>query len=84
MDMLEAHNSEEFLVALRSTNETDRFAAAYHIRRLVSRAGRELSGEVFSRFEDELYNQLFALVHSSHIHEKLGGVLAIEALIGSH
>ncbi|KAJ8613416.1 hypothetical protein CTAYLR_002280 [Chrysophaeum taylorii] len=77
------YNREAILALLRSGNESERIAAAYQIRRLVARAGRELSGEMFCRFEEDLYNQLFRMVHATDVDEKLGGVSAVEALIGA-
>lgn len=80
--IMEVGSYNQALDALRSSKEEERAQAASKIRELVWRAGRELGVEM-QRFEEILYNNLFTLVHSKVLDEKLGGVVAIEALIGA-
>ena len=69
---------------LEARSEPDRLQAAYQLRRVVARAARETSGETFGRFEDELYGALFRAVHHGRtLENRLGGVAALEALIGA-
>ncbi|EGB02332.1 hypothetical protein AURANDRAFT_68981, partial [Aureococcus anophagefferens] len=82
--VMDAFEREALLTLLRASHESERTLAAYQLRRLVSRAAREMSGETFGRFEDELYSTLFRMVHhGGDVEERLGGVAAIEALVGA-
>lgn len=58
-------------------------SAAKDLRALVESASRGLSIETFARFENELFQRVFALVHSpeSQLWEKLGGLEAMDELI---
>ena len=47
----------------------------------VGTEARELGGEAFTRFMNDLYTRIFHLVNSSDLAERLGGVRAIDALI---
>ena len=53
--VMDAFEREALLTLLRASHESERTLAAYQLRRLVSRAAREMSGETFGRFEDELF-----------------------------
>lgn len=84
LDVLDAHERESLRALLEAQTEPERLQAAYQLRRVVARAARETSGETFGRFEDELYGALFRAVHhGSTLDERLGGVAALEALIGA-
>ena len=48
----------------------------------VAAEARDISGEAFSRFMNDLYTRVFVMVNSQNPAEKLGGVRAIDALIG--
>jgi len=58
-------------------------SAAKDLRALVESASRGLSIETFARFETELFQRVFALVHApeSQLWEKLGGLEAMDELI---
>jgi len=58
-------------------------SAAKDLRALVESASRGLSIETFARFENELFQRVFALVHApeSQLWEKLGGLEAMDELI---
>ena len=84
LDVLDAHERESLRALLEARSEPDRLQAAYQLRRVVARAARETSGETFGRFEDELYGALFRAVHHGRtLENRLGGVAALEALIGA-
>ncbi len=84
LDVLEPHERESLRALLEARSEPDRLQAAYQLRRVVARAARETSGETFGRFEDELYGALFRAVHHGRtLENRLGGVAALEALIGA-
>ena len=84
LDVLDAHERESLRALLEARTEPDRLQAAYQLRRVVARAARETSGETFGRFEDELYGALFRAVHHGRtLENRLGGVAALEALIGA-
>eukprot|EP00854_Cymbomonas_tetramitiformis_P013611 gene13611-16092_t len=52
-----------------------------NLRMHVEAEARDLSGENFTRFMNELYNRIFSMVNSSNPDEKLGGIYAIDELI---
>jgi len=47
----------------------------------VSAVSRELSGENFTKFINDINRRIFELVNSNDYHDKLGGILAIDELI---
>lgn len=51
------------------------------MRRYVEEQARDLSGEVFSRFMDQLYDRLTGLLDSNDVAENLGALRAIDELI---
>lgn len=65
----------------KNKDDQSRKEIALEIKQHVENAARELSLERFSSFESSLYQYIFAYVHSSNLHEKLGGILAIRELI---
>ncbi len=67
---------------LGSDNASIQYDAAEAIKDHVEVAARELSLLRFANFENELYQNLFLYVHSGeHVREKLGGILAMRALL---
>ncbi|KAL1534483.1 non-specific serine/threonine protein kinase [Salvia divinorum] len=55
--------------------------AAPALRRYVEEQARDLSGEAFSRFMDQLYDRLTGLLDSNDVAENLGALRAIDELI---
>ncbi|KAH7665067.1 Non-specific serine/threonine protein kinase protein [Dioscorea alata] len=55
--------------------------AAWALRRHVEEEARELSGEAFSRFMDQLYDRISFLLESNDFAENLGALRAIDELI---
>ncbi|KAK4401785.1 Serine/threonine-protein kinase TOR [Sesamum angolense] len=55
--------------------------AASALRRLVEEQARDLSGEAFSRFMDQLYDRVTSLLESNEVAENLGALRAIDELI---
>ncbi|KAM0864557.1 hypothetical protein ACQ4PT_043843 [Festuca glaucescens] len=51
------------------------------LRKHVEEEARDLSGEAFLRFMDQLYDQIYALLQSSDVSENLLALRAIDALI---
>lgn len=47
----------------------------------VSAVSRELSGENFTKFINEVNRRIFELVNSNDINDKVGGILAISASV---
>eukprot|EP01041_Mallomonas_annulata_P001944 gene1944-3771_t len=72
---------ESTLSACSSCDEAVRKRAAFDIKAHVESAARELSLESFANFENELYQSIFAFVHSDQLPEKMGGIEVIRALI---
>lgn len=71
----------KLFVNLKSRDETIRQAAGRDLGVHVSIVNTELKGESLTTFNSELYRLIFALAHSPHVNEKLGGIVAIESLI---
>ncbi|KAL1564547.1 non-specific serine/threonine protein kinase [Salvia divinorum] len=55
--------------------------AAPALRRCVEEQARDLSGEAFSRFMDQLYDRITGLLDSNDVAENLGALRAIDELI---
>ncbi|GER42126.1 serine/threonine protein kinase mTOR [Striga asiatica] len=55
--------------------------AALALRRHVEEGARDLSGEAFSRFMDQLYDRITSLLESNDVSENLGALRAIDELI---
>ncbi|KAK1282825.1 Serine/threonine-protein kinase TOR [Acorus calamus] len=51
------------------------------LKKHVEEEARDLSGEAFSRFMDQLYDRIFGLLESSDVAENLGALRAIDELI---
>ncbi|EAL66546.1 protein kinase, Atypical group [Dictyostelium discoideum AX4] len=67
---------------LKSKKEEDRVKASKNLKSYVISQSREMTNENFTKFMNELNNNLiFELVNSSVIPEKIGGIMAIDELI---
>ncbi|KAK9097076.1 hypothetical protein Sjap_022573 [Stephania japonica] len=55
--------------------------ASLSLRKHVEEEARDLSGDVFSRFMDQLYEHISSLLESSDVAENLGALRAIDELI---
>jgi FKBP12-rapamycin complex-associated protein len=62
---------------LRYKNEEVRFRAANDLRDHVISVSRQLSGESFTKFMNEINRKIYELVHSADNVDKMGGILAI-------
>lgn len=62
-------------------NEDIRLKSLSELRDFVTSTSREISGELFVKFNNDLNRRIFELVHSSDIGDKIGGIMAIEKLI---
>ena len=51
------------------------------LRKHLEEEARDLSGEAFSRFMDQLYERISSLIESSDVAENLGALRAIDELI---
>lgn len=70
------------LQELRGSKSDDvRMRAAKDLRLHVSTVSRELSGENFTKFINDVNRRIFELVNSNDYHEKIGGIMAIDELI---
>lgn len=69
------------LTELKSKNDDIRSKAAKELRTHVSTVSRELSGENFTKFINDVNRRIFELVNSTDYHEKIGGIMAIDELI---
>jgi len=70
-----------FFQKLKSRDEDERQKAARNLANYVVVQSRELSNESFSRFMNDVNKAVGELVNSQVVHEKLGGIMAIDALI---
>eukprot|EP00158_Paraphelidium_tribonemae_P009901 Partr_v1_DN28994_c0_g1_i3_m24719 putative Phosphatidylinositol 3-kinase len=55
--------------------------SANELRAHVSLVARELTGESFTKFMNDINRRIFELIHSPDISDKLGGILAIDRLV---
>ena len=55
--------------------------ASLALRKHLEEEARDLSGEAFSRFMDQLYERITSLIESSDVAENLGALRAIDELI---
>ncbi|XP_042061525.1 serine/threonine-protein kinase TOR-like [Salvia splendens] len=69
------------LLADLSIRGNPKDGAAPALRRYVEEQARDLSGEAFSRFMDQLYDRITGLLDSSDVAENLGALRAIDELI---
>jgi len=67
---------DSLYLELRSKNASTRSAAAKEIRDYFERKHQDLSPETF----DDLSGNILSLISSAEVHEKLGGILAIEEI----
>ncbi|XP_057977812.1 serine/threonine-protein kinase TOR isoform X2 [Malania oleifera] len=63
------------------TTENPKDGAALALKKHLEEEARDLSGEAFSRYMDQLYDRIFALLGSSSIADNLGALRAIDELI---
>eukprot|EP01113_Clastostelium_recurvatum_P006582 TRINITY_DN1298_c0_g1_i1.p1 TRINITY_DN1298_c0_g1~~TRINITY_DN1298_c0_g1_i1.p1 ORF type:complete len:2380 (+),score=927.36 TRINITY_DN1298_c0_g1_i1:62-7201(+) len=71
----------KILPDLKSRNEEARLRAARALRVYVAQQAREMGGETFTKFMNDLNGHIFELVNSTGVQEKIGGILAIDELI---
>ncbi|KAL3843837.1 hypothetical protein ACJIZ3_001240 [Penstemon smallii] len=77
-DKLDALNRVLADLCIRG-NPKDGAASAW--RRFIKERARDLSGEAFSRFIDQLYDRITILLESNEVAENLGALRAIDELI---
>ncbi|KAG9440008.1 hypothetical protein H6P81_020173 [Aristolochia fimbriata] len=63
------------------TRGTPKDGSALALRKHVEEEARDLSGEAFSRFMDQLYDRIWSLLESNDVAENLGALRAIDELI---
>ncbi|KAL2917300.1 phosphatidylinositol kinase-related protein kinase tor1 [Polyrhizophydium stewartii] len=68
-------------VATHSKSDDSRAKTASDLRDHVAAAARELSGESFTKFSNELYKRIFEMLTSPENTDKLGGIVSIDRLI---
>jgi len=66
---------------LKSRSEETKYKAANDLRDHVISISREISGENFTKFINDVNRRIFALIQSNDNDEKIGGILAIDKLI---
>ncbi|KAI3919103.1 hypothetical protein MKW98_016656 [Papaver atlanticum] len=69
------------ILANLSTRGNPKDGAALALRKHVEEVARDLSGEAFSRFMDQLYDRFTRLLESTEVAENLGALRAIDELI---
>ncbi|KAH9072320.1 atypical/PIKK/FRAP protein kinase [Lactarius deliciosus] len=69
-------------LGLRNKSPETRLQSALELRRYVATKVVEMSSDAATKlWEDSINQRLFDLVHSSHSHDNLGGILAIDHLL---
>lgn len=66
---------------LRSPQPAERAAAVVEFRAHLVTTAREVSSEQFTRYNNEINNKIFELIHGSDPSENIGGILAVDTLI---
>ncbi|ORX52573.1 phosphatidylinositol kinase Tor2 [Piromyces finnis] len=66
---------------LKSRSEETKYKAANELRDHVISISREISGENFTKFINDVNRRIFSLIQSNDNDEKIGGILAIDKLI---
>ncbi|KAG4088925.1 FAT-domain-containing protein [Neocallimastix lanati (nom. inval.)] len=66
---------------LKSRSEETKYKAASDLKEHVISVSREISGENFTKFINDVNRRIFALIQSNDNDEKIGGILAIDSLI---
>ncbi len=67
----------KFFAGLKSRSDEVRVREARNLQKFVSTELRELPAETYSKELNEINQSIFALMSSSELHEKKGGILAI-------
>ncbi|PWN43039.1 putative TOR1-1-phosphatidylinositol 3-kinase [Ceraceosorus guamensis] len=67
-------------VKLKNKDEHVRIAAGKELAHHVTFVASELKGDAVSVFNNDLNRRIFELTHSPNVHEKLGGIVAIDTL----
>nr|KAJ3421474.1 1-phosphatidylinositol-3-phosphate 5-kinase [Polyrhizophydium stewartii] len=70
-----------FLMVPDNKSDDSRAKTASDLRDHVAAAARELSGESFTKFSNELYKRIFEMLTSPENTDKLGGIVSIDRLI---
>ncbi|TPX35002.1 hypothetical protein SmJEL517_g02512 [Synchytrium microbalum] len=81
MAVVGAEVLNKLLADIRSKNEDVRARGATDLRDYVVSVSREVSGETFSKFMNDVNRRIFELIQSNDVYDKIGGILAIDKLI---
>ncbi|KAH3678460.1 hypothetical protein WICMUC_001477, partial [Wickerhamomyces mucosus] len=65
----------------KSKNPHERASAAAELKNHLTNTAREVSSEQFMRYNNEINNKIFELIHGSDSNEQIGGILAVDTLI---
>lgn len=66
---------------LKSTRSKEQYAAAKYLEKSLFLLSREVSSEQFQKFSNEINSRIIALINGNFANEKIGGILAVDALI---
>ncbi|KAI8593944.1 armadillo-type protein [Geranomyces variabilis] len=72
---------QRILADLRSRQDEVRVRAANDLREHFTAVSREVSGEAFTKFVNDVNRRIFELIHSNDNNDKIGGILAIDKLV---
>ncbi|QLQ82667.1 hypothetical protein HG537_0H04300 [Torulaspora globosa] len=67
---------------LGSSVAQERIAASFELKSSLISLVREVSIEQFQRFSNRINNKIFELIHGATSNEKIGGILAVDTMIG--
>ncbi|KAJ3318282.1 phosphatidylinositol kinase- protein kinase tor1, partial [Blyttiomyces sp. JEL0837] len=77
-----AERGEKLFAELKAArNDAVRARIAVDIRDHVIAVSRDISGETFSRFMNDINRRIFELIHSNDVNDKIAGIVAIDKLI---
>ncbi len=72
-----------FLSDVKSKNVDVRAKSAQILRTYVEAEAREMSSDNFTKFMNELNRLIMELVNSTHLEEKMGGIMVIGSVFTS-
>lgn len=81
MDFDSSSNLDPLFENLKSNITQERLLAADKLKESLITISREISVEQFQRLSNSINNKIFELIHGSTSNEKIGGILAVDALI---
>ncbi|KAH3683007.1 hypothetical protein WICPIJ_006011 [Wickerhamomyces pijperi] len=65
----------------KSRSAAERTNASFELKTHLQNLAREVSSEQFLRYNNEINNKIFELIHGKESYEQIGGIMAVDTLI---